>query len=120
GAGHRRRRGGDGMTGPDNRPDNKTVNGTAAKAAPERIATERIAPDRIAPDWIAVDWGTSNLRVTAMGAEGPLATRGSDQGMAQLAPEGFEPALLALISDWLPATGRMPVMICGMAGARQG
>ncbi|MBL4918116.1 2-dehydro-3-deoxygalactonokinase [Szabonella alba] len=74
----------------------------------------------MAPDWIAVDWGTSNLRVTAMGPEGPLATRGSDQGMGQLAPDGFEPALLALISDWLPATGQMPVMVCGMAGARQG
>ena len=72
------------------------------------------------PDWIAVDWGTSSLRLWAMGAEGPLAERRSDKGMGGLAPAAFEPVLLGLLDDWLPAAGRLPVLICGMAGARQG
>lgn len=74
----------------------------------------------VQPDWIAVDWGTSNLRVTAMGAEGPLATRESTEGMARLAPDEFEPTLLRLIGDWLPERGSIDVLACGMVGARQG
>ena len=74
----------------------------------------------LCPDWIAVDWGTSNLRVTAMGAEGPMATRDSAEGMARLTPAEFEPALLRLIGDWLPDQGAIEVLACGMVGARQG
>lgn len=49
----------------------------------------------------------------------PLANASSGDGMARLSPKTFEPALLALISDWLgPAP--MPVIACGMVGARQG
>lgn len=71
------------------------------------------------PDWIAVDWGTSNLRVWAMGPQGPLAEAQSDAGMGRLAREDFEPALLALIEPWL-GPDAMPVMACGMVGSRQG
>lgn len=49
-----------------------------------------------------------------------LTSARSQQGMGQLAPEGFEPALLDLVFDWLPADRVTPVVICGMAGARQG
>ncbi|MEM9049844.1 MAG: 2-dehydro-3-deoxygalactonokinase [Pseudomonadota bacterium] len=72
------------------------------------------------PDWIAVDWGTSHLRAWAMGSEGAvLAQARSDAGMGALRPDQFEPALLALIADWL---GNDPVDIiaCGMVGSRQG
>ena len=72
------------------------------------------------PDWIAVDWGTSNLRAWAMGEGGALATASSDQGMGTLTREGFEPALLALIGDWLAPGKQTPVYACGMVGARQG
>ena len=75
---------------------------------------------RLRPDWIAVDWGTSNLRVTAMGPGGPMAQRGSDRGMGVLGRDGFEPALLDLIGAWLPDRGTVPVLACGMVGARQG
>jgi len=75
---------------------------------------------QIAPEWIAVDWGTSNLRVSAMGPLGALATRESDKGMGRLQRDGFEPALLELIEDWLPDTGAMQVLACGMVGSRQG
>lgn len=73
------------------------------------------------PDWIAADWGTSALRVWAMAADGtPLAEARSDDGMARLAPEAFEPALLRLVAPWLAGPATLPVVISGMAGARQG
>ena len=72
------------------------------------------------PSWIAVDWGTSNLRAWAMGEDGVLATASSDKGMGTLTRDGFEPALLALIGDWLAPGKQTPVVACGMVGARQG
>ncbi|MGR3322527.1 MAG: 2-dehydro-3-deoxygalactonokinase [Pseudooceanicola sp.] len=71
-------------------------------------------------DWIAADWGTTHLRIWAIGQEGEvLASRQSDRGMGRLAPAEFEPALLDLASDLVPEDG-CDVLICGMAGARQG
>lgn len=75
---------------------------------------------RIAADWIAVDWGTSRLRAFAMGHEGVRAQAASDAGMAGLAREAFEPALLALVEDWLSPDATIPVIACGMVGAREG
>jgi 2-dehydro-3-deoxygalactonokinase len=75
--------------------------------------------DAVSPAWIAVDWGTSNLRAFAMAADGRvLAEATSDEGMGKLSRDGFEPALLRLITPWL--AGRSPVMACGMVGSRQG
>lgn len=72
-----------------------------------------------APAWIACDWGTSALRVWAMSADGQVLDRArSDKGMGTLDKSGFEPALLALIDDWLTKPTR--VVACGMVGARQG
>lgn len=76
-------------------------------------------PDRIAVDWIAVDWGTSNLRAWAMGAEGILASAESADGMGRLSRDDFEPALMRLVGPWLTG-GPVPVVACGMVGARQG
>lgn len=75
----------------------------------------------MAPEWIAVDWGSSNLRAWAMGPEGVLAEDASEAGMASLSTDGYESALLELIAPWL-ASSRAPlqVVICGMAGAKQG
>ncbi|MFT4783144.1 MAG: 2-dehydro-3-deoxygalactonokinase [Paracoccaceae bacterium] len=72
-------------------------------------------------DWIAVDWGTTNLRVWMMGRDGvPFARDSSDKGMAGLARDMFEPALLELISPYL-APDRVTRVICaGMVGAREG
>ena len=71
-------------------------------------------------DWIAVDWGTSHLRAWAMAGARVLDSARSDQGMGALTRAGFEPALLALVGGWLPATGRIDVIACGMVGSRQG
>ncbi|MGL4236739.1 2-dehydro-3-deoxygalactonokinase [Tabrizicola sp.] len=74
---------------------------------------------RVTPAWIAVDWGTSNLRAWAMGGRGEiLAEASSDEGMGKLTRDGFEPALLQLISPWLGT--QPPVIACGMVGSRQG
>lgn len=71
--------------------------------------------------WLAVDWGTSNLRLWAMDEwHQVIDHKSSDQGMSTLTSDQYEKVLLSLISDWLPATGTLPVVICGMAGARQG
>jgi 2-dehydro-3-deoxygalactonokinase len=71
-------------------------------------------------DWIAVDWGTSHLRAWAIGAEGQIRAQAqSDAGMGGLGRDGFEPALLDLVEDWLGA-GPTPVLACGMVGAKQG
>ncbi len=73
------------------------------------------------PRWVAVDWGTSHLRLWLMDATGGIiAARGSDRGMARLSPDGFEPALIELLGDARPDSGELPVICCGMAGARQG
>ena len=75
----------------------------------------------IRADWIAVDWGTSALRLWAIGAGGEvLAERHSDKGMGRLVPDGFEPALLEIAAQFLPQDRVTVVVICGMAGARQG
>ncbi len=72
-------------------------------------------------EWIAVDWGTSNLRAWVFGPDHQLiANVSSDDGMGQLAPDQFEPALLALIGEYLASDVQTPVICCGMVGARQG
>jgi len=77
--------------------------------------------DRNPVDWIAVDWGTSAVRAWVIGADGTvIAARHGDRGMGGLARDGFEPALLELVGDALPAQGAVPVICCGMLGARQG
>lgn len=73
------------------------------------------------PDWIAVDWGTSQLRVWPMAGAQPLARLQRDTGMGRLTPDAFEPALIAVLGDWLDTVqGPIDVLVCGMAGARQG
>jgi 2-dehydro-3-deoxygalactonokinase len=70
-------------------------------------------------DWIAVDWGTSNLRLWQMGADHSVkAERTSPQGMGGLTADQYEGVLLNLIGDLID--GPTDVIICGMAGARQG
>lgn len=73
-------------------------------------------------DWVAVDWGTSNLRAWGIGANGDVVfAHTSDQGMSRLTPSDYPPVLSGLLSDhFSPTSRRIDVLICGMAGARQG
>jgi 2-dehydro-3-deoxygalactonokinase len=74
----------------------------------------------MAPAWIAADWGTTRLRLWAMAADGrALARRESDRGMGGLQADGFEAVFLDAAEGWLGA-GVTEVVVCGMAGAREG
>ena len=78
-----------------------------------------MSDQNITADWIAADWGTSHLRVWAMQGATVLSRASSDDGMAKLDRDGFETALLRLVSGWL-GTDPILVLACGMVGARQG
>lgn len=75
----------------------------------------------LSAEWIAVDWGTSNLRAWGIDASGEIAfSRISDQGMARLTPDAYPDVLKTLVGDAIDIAAPMDVLICGMAGARQG
>ena len=73
-------------------------------------------------EWIAVDWGTSNLRAWGIGPRGDVVfSHTSEQGMSKLTPDAYPRVLGALLSQSLPPKGpQVDVLICGMAGAKQG
>lgn len=71
--------------------------------------------------WIAVDWGTSSLRIWVIGVDGSiLQTISADQGMSKLAPNQYEGILLELCGAWLQTDSATTVIVCGMAGSREG
>jgi 2-dehydro-3-deoxygalactonokinase len=70
--------------------------------------------------YAAVDWGTSSFRLWLIDDTGHVvAERRSHEGMMAAAKPGFA-AVLQSHLDAVQAPGDMPVIICGMAGARQG
>ncbi|QOZ29839.1 2-dehydro-3-deoxygalactonokinase [Bradyrhizobium sp. CCBAU 51753] len=70
--------------------------------------------------YVAVDWGTSSFRLWLMDAEGRvLGERRSDEGMMVAAQRGFAVVLQSHL-DALDVAADLPVVVCGMAGARQG
>lgn len=73
-------------------------------------------------EWIAVDWGTSNLRVWGIGAGGATTfANSSDKGMGKLESQAFPAALTEVLSGHVEPDGDpLDVLVCGMAGARQG
>lgn len=72
------------------------------------------------PAFAAVDWGTSSFRLWLLDAEGTvLAERRSDEGMTRAIETGFAPILAGHLAA-AGAAETLPVLVCGMAGARQG
>ncbi|NTF41060.1 2-dehydro-3-deoxygalactonokinase [Rhizobium sp. AC27/96] len=72
------------------------------------------------PAYVAVDWGTSSFRLWLIGEDGNiLAERRSGEGMTVAAQTGFAKVLQAHL-DAISAPSDIPVIVCGMAGARQG
>lgn len=68
-------------------------------------------------EWIAVDWGTSNVRAWRIGPDGsPREERSLPKGMGRIAREEYPAVLDEIAGD----RGGAEVLICGMAGARQG
>lgn len=70
-------------------------------------------------EWVAVDWGTSNLRAWGIDSAGEIAfSRSSPDGMGRLSREQYPDVLTSLLNG--VADDVEDVLICGMAGARQG
>jgi len=70
--------------------------------------------------YVAVDWGTSSFRLWLVDRDGDvLGERRSHEGMMAAANPGFA-AVLQSHLDAVGAAPALPVIICGMAGARQG
>jgi 2-dehydro-3-deoxygalactonokinase len=76
-------------------------------------AEDRITGRRVSADAVIGDWGSSRLRLWRLEA-GAVAGRREGPGMAKA--ENPAAALLATLGDW-PAER---VLLCGMAGARDG
>ncbi len=72
------------------------------------------------PAAAAVDWGTSSFRAWLLDCDGEvLAGTRSGDGMQVAREKGFGPVLEAALAG-LGAPADLPVIVCGMAGARQG
>jgi 2-dehydro-3-deoxygalactonokinase len=66
---------------------------------------------------IAVDWGTSNMRARLLDAAGGvLAEAESEDGIARVEAGGHEAAFERLVGAW----PRVPAIMAGMIGSRQG
>ena len=72
------------------------------------------------PAYVAVDWGTSSFRLWLIDRAGEVrAERRSGEGMLAAAKTGFA----AVLQSHLAAVGapvHLPVLVCGMAGAKTG
>jgi 2-dehydro-3-deoxygalactonokinase len=70
---------------------------------------------------IAVDWGTTHVRAYALGRDkAVIAETQSAKGMGVLSATEFEAALLELVESWLPESGSIDIVACGMVSSRQG
>jgi 2-dehydro-3-deoxygalactonokinase len=70
--------------------------------------------------YVAVDWGTSSFRLWLVDPAGNiLGERRSHEGMMAAGKLGF-PAVLQSHLEAVGAAAGLPVIVCGMAGARQG
>ena len=68
---------------------------------------------------IAVDWGTSSLRAYLMSDTGLILQHSeAARGLMTIAPGGYPAVLAEAVGPWLAHERR--VLICGMAGSRQG
>ncbi|AWL93951.1 MULTISPECIES: 2-dehydro-3-deoxygalactonokinase [Bradyrhizobium] len=72
------------------------------------------------PAYVAVDWGTSSFRLWLVDRAGQVLTeRRSGEGMLAAAKAGF-PAVLRSHLAAIEAPDHLPVLVCGMAGAKTG
>jgi 2-dehydro-3-deoxygalactonokinase len=81
-----------------------------------------VSPDfaRNAPAVAALDWGTTRLRAWLIDGSGKVvAERRGDDGLITAREKGFSNVLEGHLAA-LGAPETLPVIICGMAGSRQG
>jgi 2-dehydro-3-deoxygalactonokinase len=71
--------------------------------------------------WIAVDWGTSNVRAWGIGADDSiLFERELPKGMGKIGQSDYPSVLEELVGAETADRQGVEVVVCGMAGARQG
>jgi len=72
------------------------------------------------PALIGIDWGTSNFRAFLLGASGDVIDRrAGPHGIMTVSDGMFGHVLAARVGDWL-SDGRLPILMSGMIGSRQG
>ena len=70
---------------------------------------------------IGLDWGTTSCRAYLIGADGAVLARvAHGPGILRVENGAFGKALDAMIGEWIAKHGRMPVILSGMIGSRQG
>lgn len=70
--------------------------------------------------FVGVDWGTSGFRLWVIGRDGAvLGESHGPEGMARCTDTGFAPVLARHLAQ-AGASRDLPILICGMAGSRQG
>lgn len=73
------------------------------------------------PYLISVDWGTTNFRAYLADENGAvLAQAESASGILAVKDGAFAEVLRAAAGGWIAAHGRLPVIMSGMIGSRQG
>jgi 2-dehydro-3-deoxygalactonokinase len=81
--------------------------------------TGNASPQNV-PFCVAADWGTSNLRLWVLARDGtPLRELRSEEGLTRISDRNFAAVLEAKLAEMNVPNG-LPVVICGMAGSRQG
>lgn len=72
------------------------------------------------PSLIGIDWGTSNFRAFLLGTSGDiLDRRAGAHGIMTVSDGKFGHVLAARVGEWL-SEGRLPILMSGMIGSRQG
>jgi 2-dehydro-3-deoxygalactonokinase len=73
------------------------------------------------PICVAVDWGTTRFRAHLVAEDGSLIDSvASDDGMSSVRDGAFEAVLSRMCSTWLERFPRIPVLMAGMVGSRNG
>ena len=71
-------------------------------------------------DWVAVDWGTSNLRYWVLSLNKVVHYGLKPFGMVNLDQKTYEEILINELDKFLDPSKKTMILICGMAGSRQG
>jgi 2-dehydro-3-deoxygalactonokinase len=81
-----------------------------------------MADDAITPKYVLGDWGTSRLRLFLMENDAVAGTReGPGIGaLASLSPGSRIDVLAELVAPWASGATPLHVLLCGMAGSRNG
>ena len=73
------------------------------------------------PALIAVDWGTSSFRACLASPDGAVLDRHDNaSGILTVRDCAFTPVLNPALAPWVATHGKLPVIMSGMIGSRQG